>query len=336
MFQSPALFTPSAVSVHAKTASYMIKALLIIRLKQFYRGIIGIGLIRIIFLIGLIGFLGLFLYTKTSDKSTSQLVSIGLLSLIILIQIRRGDKLFLKSHFSNYKFLVLAEYVVISFPILLLLVAYSQWVSLIYFLSLLLILHLDLKPKYSSLNTKLQLLIPSDSFEWKAGIRKQLFIIVPIWIISAGTSFFIGSVPIAIFILGILTFSFYERGEPYQMILSYELNAKKFLFLKVKRQIQFFSIITIPLVGLFLIFNFDRWYIPVAEFLIFCSIHIYVIMTKYAFFEPNKISPAARTIGGIGVLGGIIPVFLPVVWILTVWFYLKSINNLNYYLDDYN
>ncbi len=313
----------------------MIKALLIIRLKQFYRGIIGIGLIRIIFLIGLIGFFGLFLYTKTSDKSTSQLVSIGLLSLITAIQLRRGDKLFLKSHFSNYKLLILAEYLVISFPIFLLLVVHRQWGSLLYFLSLLLIVHFDLKPRYSSLNTKLQAFIPSDSFEWIAGIRKQLFIIMPIWIISAGTSFFIHSVPIAIFILGISTFSFYEKGEPYQMILSYEINAKKFLFLKVKRQIQFFSILTIPLIGLFLVFNFNRWYIPITEYFIFCFIHIYVIMTKYAFYEPNKKSPAAQTIGGIGV-GGVIPIFLPVVWVLTIWFYIKSINNLNYYLDDYN
>lgn len=314
----------------------MIKALLIIRLKQIYRGLIGIGLIRGIFLIGLIGFLGLSLYIKTSDKSTSQFVSVAFIFLIIIIHLKRSDKLFLKSHFSNYKLLIFSEYVVISFPILLFLVIHKQWISLIGFSSLLFIVHLDLKSRYSSLNTKLQSLIPSDSFEWKAGVRKYLFIIISIWIVSAFTSFFIGSVPVAIFLLGILSFSFYEKGESYQMILSYELDTKKFLLFKVKRQIQLFSAVTIPLIGLFLIFNFDRWYIPVAEFLIFCFIHIYMIMTKYAFFEPNKRSPVVQTIGSIGVLASIIPVFLPVVLILTIWFYLKSLDNLNYYLDDYN
>ncbi len=314
----------------------MIKALLIIRFKQIYRGIFGIGLIRGIFLIILLGFLGLYLYSTTLDKSTSQLVSIGLLVLLAILHFRRGDKLFLKTHFTNYKLVLFIEYIVISFPILILLVVHKQWVSLVYFLSLALIVQFDLKPKYSNLNTKLQKLIPSDSFEWKAGVRKQLFIIVPVWIVSAVTSFLIGSVPIAIFILGLLTFNFYERAEPYQMILAYELKTKKFLLLKVKQQLQLFSIITIPLVGLFLIFNFHRWYIPLTEFAIFCFIHIYGIMTKYAFFESDKKSSAAQTMGSIGVLGGIIPVFLPVVWALTVWFYLKSINNLNYYLDDYN
>jgi hypothetical protein len=35
-------------------------------------------------------------------------------------------------------------------------------------------------------------------------------------------------------------------------------------------------------------------------------------------------------------VGGIIPVFLPVVWLLTILFYSKSVNNLNFFLDDYN
>ena len=314
----------------------MIRALLLIRLKQSYRGLLGIGLIRLVILIALIGFLGLWLFIKTSDKSTAQMVSIGFLLLITIIQLRRGDKSFLKSHFPNYKLLIYAEYTIISFPILLLLVIHQQWISLISFLSLFLIVNLDLKPRYSNINTKLQRLIPSDSFEWKAGLRKHIYIVVPVWIIAILTSFFIGSVPVAIFIFGILTISFYEKCEPYQLILSYELNAKKLIFLKVKRQLQLFSISVLPLIGLFLIFHIDKWHIPIAEYIILCFLHIYVIMTKYAFFESNKKSSAAQTFGSIGFFGGIIPIFLPVVWLLTIWFYFKSINNLNYYLDDYN
>ncbi len=314
----------------------MIKILLTIRLKQIYRVLIEIGLIRLTFLICLIGYFGFFLYTMTLDKLNSQFVSFGMVLLITTIQLKRKDKLFLKTHFSNYKRIILTEYALISLPILCLLFIHYQWSSLIVFFSLLVIVNLDWRPRHSSLNTKLQALIPSASFEWKAGIRKQLYFIVPVWVITVLTSFFIGSVPITIFILGISTLSFYERCEPYQMILSYELNAKQFLFQKIKRQLQLFSIITIPLIVLFILFNTNRWYIPIAEYLIFCFIHIYVIMTKYAYFEPNAKSPAAQTFGVLGLIGGLIPVFLPLVWLLTLWFYIKSINNLNYYLDDYN
>jgi len=59
-------------------------------------------------------------------------------------------------------------------------------------------------------------------------------------------------------------------------------------------------------------------------------------MTKYAFFEPNIKSPAAQVFLNIGGVGLILPIFLPVIWLLTVRFYIKSVNNLNFFLDDYN
>lgn len=315
----------------------MIRTLLIIRLKQIYRGLIGIGFFRIVFLLGLMGFLGIMLFTKTSNESTSQYISLGLLVLLLMIQLGRSDKLFLKRHFPGFKSIILTEYIAISTPVLFCLMFHGQWIPTItLFFGLLIIVHLDAPPTGKSLNTKLQDLIPPDCIEWKSGLRKQFFIIVPTWIIAALTSFFIGSVPTVIFILGILTFSFFERCEPYQVLLSYEFAPCKFLLHKVKRQIQLFSVVVMPLIGLYLIFNFDKWYIPVAEFIIFVFLHIYIIMVKYAFYEPNTKSPAAQTFGGIGALGGIIPIFLPLVWSLTIWFYLKSINKLNYYLNDYH
>lgn len=314
----------------------MIRALLKIRLKQIYRGIIGIGLIRFIFLVGLVGFLGFALYVKSSDKLTSQYLSAGFLLLIMFVHSKRGDKLFLKSHFSNYKTLMLAEYVILSIPVLCCFLIHKQWVAISQLTGLLIIINIDLKARNSNLNTKLQKLIPDDAFEWKAGIRKQFFIIVPIWIIAALTSFFIGSVPIAIFILGITILSFFEKCEPYQILLSFELSATKLLILKVKRLLQLFSTLVIPLLVLFIVFNPDKWYVPVAEYFIFCSLLIYTIMTKYAFYEPNIKSSAAQIYIALGALGGIIPFFLPVVWLLTIFFYSKLVNNLKFFLYDYN
>ncbi len=314
----------------------MIRALLIIRWKQIYRAVNEIGLFRVVFLAGLFAFFVLFLYTKASNTLSSRLLSIGFLFLIWIIHVKRGDKLFLKSHFSNYKLLILSEYLILSLPVMLLIVIHQQWISLIGSLGLWLIINFDLKIKHLSLNTKLQELIPSDSFEWKAGLRKHFYILVPLWIIAMATSFFVASVPIAIFILGLLMFSFFENGESSQILLSYEYSPKKLILHKMKRQIQLFSISVLPLIGMFLLFNFDKWYIPVAEYLIFCFLHIYLITAKYTFYEPNKRSPAVQILGGIGLVGGIIPIFLPVVWFLTIWFFHKSVNNLNFYLDDYN
>lgn len=314
----------------------MIKALLIIRLKQVYRSIAGIGLLRMLFLAAFIAYLGFFLYSNASEKLTSLYISIGFLLLILLIHLKRRDKQFLKSNFSNFKTLLLTEYFLVSIPILTCLIIQQQWISLLPLLGLFVIVHLNFKTKYSSLNTKLQALIPSDSFEWKAGLRKQFFLLVPVYLIAIITSYYIGSVPLAILIIGISTFSFYENCESQQLLLAYELSSKKLLQLKVKRQLQLYSVATAPLIILFLVFHNDIWYIPIIEYLIFCSLHLYAIMIKYAFFSPNIKSTAAQTMGTISILGGIIPIFLPVVWALTIWFYIKSIHKLNYYLDDFD
>lgn len=85
-----------------------------------------------------------------------------------------------------------------------------------------------------------------------------------------------------------------------------------------------------------MVFHHDIWYIPIIEYFIFISLYIYVILTKYAFYEPNSKSKAAQVFGVIGVIGGIIPVLLPVVWLLSIRFFFKSKENLNIYLNDYN
>ena len=216
----------------------MIEAFVKIRLKQFYRGLIGVGLIRIIFLIGLVGFIGIALFIKTSESPDSYYVT-GLTTLIILlVQTKRQDKLFLKTNFDNYRLICLVEYLILASPIIVLLIFHFQWIPLLLLLSAIyLIIHLDLKTKKRNLNTKLQQFIPSDCFEWKGGIRQTLFILIPLWMTGLFTSFFIGSVPIVLFIIGIIPFSFYEKGEPYQMILAYEMGTNQFLFHKIKMQI---------------------------------------------------------------------------------------------------
>jgi len=315
----------------------MVKALMLIRVKQAYRAIVQIGLFRSVFLCGLLFFVGSLLYSYASYKLYSQIISVGFVLLLLSIHIKRGDKLFLKSHFSHHKRLILFEYVFLSVPVLSLLLIHLQWLSILELcIGILLVSLFDITTKHRILNSRLQAAIPADSFEWKAGIRKYFFTISIVWIFALIASFSIGVVPLAIFILGFLTFSFYEECESYQVLLLHELNAKQFLLLKVKRQLILFSIMVTPLILMFLIFHFDKWYIPIAEYVIFIFLHVYVIATKYAFYEPNTKSPAAQMFGAFGALGCFIPVFIPLVWLLTIRHYLKSIDKLNFYLNDYN
>jgi hypothetical protein len=308
-----------------------------IRTKQIFRAIEEIGLLRVVFLIGLLGYLTFGMFIQLSKVPNLYYTTGAYFGVILLIHINRSDKIFLKTHFDKHKFIYLVEYLLLTLPLILCLLYYQQWcVSGLLYMALLIVINWEVKVKHRSLNTKIQKLIPHDCFEWKSGIRKTYALIVVLFVLGLGTSFFIGSVPVVIFILGILPFSFYEKGESLQMILVFEMNPNRFLRHKVEMQLFLFSVLVLPLILAFLIFHYERWYIPVIEYFIFVSLHIYVILTKYAFYEPNQKSGAAQIFGTIGAMGMIIPVFIPVIWFLSIRFYFKSKNKLNFYLSDYN
>jgi len=315
----------------------MIQAFINIRFKQIFRALEGLGLIRTIFLIGLLVFIGFGLFVQTASTPNSYYITGLHLLIITLIQVKRPDKRFAEINFNNFKLIFLIEYLLLMLPLFICLIYHKQWMQVISFVVLtLLIVNLDFKLKPKSLNTSIQKLIPSDCFEWKGGVRKTLVLIVILWIIGLGTSFFVGSVPVVIFILGILPLSFYEKGEPVQMILAYEMGTSRFIMHKIKMHLALFTILSIPLIIAFLFFRPELWYIPIAEFFIFITSHIYVILLKYAFYQPNNKSNAAQVFVLIGAIGMIIPVFIPVIWLLSIRFYFKSRENLNFYLNDYN
>jgi hypothetical protein len=310
---------------------------IIIRLKQLYRTLTGIGLIRFIFLIALISFLGIYVFLQTLKTPGSFYVTGAVLLIILMIHAKRTDRTFLRTHFEHYGLICLAEYIILTLPILVFLIINHQWIAVALLLvALSITAGLNLKIRSPQGNAKMLKLIPYPCYEWKSGMRRNGYIIFSLWMIGLGTSFFIGSVPIVLFILGIIPFSFYDKEEPYQMIIACEMSTNRFLFNKLKMQLTLFSLLAFPLVILFIIFNPQLWYIPVVEYLIFITLHIFLILARYAFYQPNEKPYSAQVYGAIGVLAGIVPILLPVIWLLSVRFFFKSQENLKPYLNDFN
>jgi hypothetical protein len=186
-----------------------------------------------------------------------------------------------------------------------------------------------------TLNTRLQQYIPSDMYEWKAGIRQYFFFSIIVWLLGLCTSFFVASIPVALFIIGALMFDFYKTNESWQILLSCQKNATEFLCVKMKQHVMFFSLLVLPLVIAFMIFHLEYWYIPVIEFIILLSIHIYCIVLKYAFYSHDR-STVNPILQGTGIIIGLIPVTVPVLWLFSIYFYYKAQSNLYFYLNDYN
>lgn len=304
---------------------------------QFGRILNGIGLFRTLFLAGLLGFSGLLLFKLASKPPDSYYAGGIILLLVLFIHINRRDKLFLRTNFDHYHIVFVCEYIALSLPVAIFLVISHQWIPLLILIpALFFILFLNVSPGQRKTNTLLQKVIPSSCFEWKGGTRQIFFILVPLWAIGLFGSFYIGCVPVVLLLIGIIPFSFYERGEPYQMIVAFETGPVRFLLNKIKMVIGLFTALSLPLITAFIIFHYEWWYIPVIEYLIFITIHIFMVLTKYAFYEPNEKSAAAQTFTAIGALSGVIPLFLPVVWLLSIRFFFRSRKNLNFYLNDYH
>ena len=220
----------------------MIQAFIKIRFFQIYRAIKGLGIIRSCLLLGLFVFVAFILFIQSSKYPNSLYVAGIYLLILILIQFKRSDKQFLKVHFNNFKRILLIEYMLLIIPLFICFIYNKQWQPLLLSVILLfVIVNINFRFKSLSLNTLIQRLIPSSCFEWKSGIRKNLLLIVPLFVLGLGTSFYIGSVPIVIFILGIIPFGFYEKGESLQMLLASEMGASGFLFNKILMQLILFQ-----------------------------------------------------------------------------------------------
>lgn len=315
----------------------MIVKILNIRIKQIARIASQIGIFRTIFLFGFIASFLSILFIKTEGNKYEELM-IGIFSLSILfIHLKRKDKEFLEINALKPQRILLTEYVIISAPLIISLLYRGLWNYLIiYLFTLTLISFLKIIPKKSSLNTVFQKLIPDENFEWKSGIRKYLLLFIVIWPVGLFTSFFVASVPIAIFILGAVVLSFYEKPESLQMLIAGELNTKRFLMKKVKSQLLYFSILILPLVLSFIIFHPRYYYIPLLEYLIFIILIIYTILLKYAFYQPANKSGAIQIFTMIGSFCLFIPVFIPVILLLSIKFLFQASHKLKFYLNDFN
>ncbi len=315
----------------------ILKNLLLIRIKQLYRSLSGLGIARILVLVAVGVYVGVTLYTHTEKAPNSTLAAATYFCLVASIHFKRRDITFLRIHSMNPRAILLTEYLALSAPLLVLLTHHKQWPQLLAYTLLLLPLACA-QVRFGGVGTRafLNRYIPSSSFEWKSGVRSWLLLMLPIWVLAFFTPHLTWTVPAALLIIGILCISFYEVGESLPMLLAPELGPKGFLAKKVKHHIAIYTVVVLPLSIAYIGFHPSLWFIPVLGYLLFTSIHIYAILIKYTFYRPNQKSSASQVFGAIGVMGIILPFIIPVVWALAIYFYFRSKENLNQYLYDYH
>ncbi len=308
-----------------------------IRLKQLYRAYSDLGLFRSIVASGLIIFLIMALYTYISKPGLHGWITAGYLAFILIVHVKRPDRRFLKINVANHRGILFFEYALLAIP-LVFCQLYLQFFELavVTILILFVIPFMGFSIQRKGLNNRFIRAIPDEAFEWKSGARKYYIFMVIVWFIGLFVSSYVVSVPVAIVILGLVMVNFYKYGEPLSLLMSQELGPKQFLFRKILTVQAIFSVILLPLVIAYLIFHLELWFILFFEYMLISFILWYAIFLKYTFYKPNKQLIARQLFTAIGAMSLFLPFLIPLLWILSVRFYSKSITNLNLYLNDFN
>lgn len=315
----------------------MYLSLLQIRFKQIYRTASNLGLFRALFVAILLFLLLLAFFTYLGKSGFRNWLTVGYLSGLLSTHLNRPDKQFLIINAQGYNTVFLLDYVFLAIPLLVCQLFYQQFIlapTSAIVIGLIPFINISIQKR--SLNNLIINAIPNEAFEWRAGVRKLFVFVLTIWFLAIIFSWFVATVPVAIFILGVSVFSFYDKGESIAILLSPELKSKRFLLRKITVAQLLFSTLLFPIVITFMIIHPELWYIPLIEFVLFSSILTYIVLLKYSFYRPNKKLIAGQMFSAIGALSVLLPFFIPLVWVLTIRFYFKSVSNLNIYMNDFN
>lgn len=314
----------------------MISAIFKIRIRQIGRIVNDIGLLRFLVVAFFLGTAIIITYMATNNQDGSIIISFLTVTSLFYLHVKRSDSQFLKSHVDHYIILQILEYLLLSLPITTGLAIHAQYTVFIAFIVCISLMTLFVKPfRRRTINTIIQKYIPDKAYEWKSGIRKSVYWLILIWVSAISTSFWIGSVPVAIVICGLIFLGFIDKNEPLSYLMSFEQSPGPFLLTKIKLHLLLFSVPLVPLIIIHLVFHYQYWYLAILPYFIVAFIHVYAILGKYSFYVPNTRS-GSQPFNMLGFAGVLLPFLLPLVIVLTIRFYFRSIDNLKIYLHDYH
>ena len=170
-------------------------------------------------------------------------------------------------------------------------------------------------------------------FEWRAGMRKNqyLFIILYILAIAIGQKY--GQ---AFIIIGLITFvfaSFYNEAEPKVFLIIKHNNAYDFIISKLLTHVKWYLFFTLPLF-LFYFISYPKFILfYIALYIIYILNFLVFILNKYKSYIPNKLNNSNTVIIGLLFAGLFLPFLFPISIILVVVYYQKSVKNLKSYFN---
>lgn len=321
------------------TALFEICAHFRMRWKQGCRMAVQLGIFRLLLVAVAFFYLCVVIYMVSAGKTNRYYVAAAWMLILLSVQLKRGDRKFLYLHTSYDRLICAAGNMALSVPILVCLLLHGGWryavlIAVTAFLTGFIPMRYR-KRRQNVENTWLPRKIPYDAYEWRGGVRQSSF-----WLASVGAIGLFGACfsvvgYLSIFLTGLIVFDFYRHPEPWPFILSLRKSAGRFLLFKIRRNLLFFVLLTLPVAVLLVVFHPVRWYVPLLEVVLLSGVHLYGIVLKYVYYSHRK-APVRSLSRIMGLIIGLNPFTAPLLWAFTAYLFIKARTNLTFYLHDYN
>lgn len=279
------------------------------------------------FILMLIGFIGLsiYLFSKT-DYAEYVYILIALRLVSKLSEINRNDFLKMVFEYKMYLKLRVVENIIIALPFIIFL-TYKQLYP-----SLIVLIILSISMALINFKSTFNFTIPTPfykyPFEFSVGFRSTFYLFffayfLTFMAVSVG-NFSLGA--FALMLIFLVTISFYSKPENEYYVWSFKKSPRGFLFEKIKIGIIYSTILSIPVLLALGVFFRDEASILFLLLLLGYVYLIAMILAKYSAYPLELNIPQ-------GILFAISLLFPPLLIGVIPFFYLKSINRLNAFLE---
>jgi len=305
----------------------IIRTILYLRIVALRRSLLSLGWWRLLLLLAFVLWVAFHLVTLQSPFAL-------LLTAIIIIaglHFSRNDCFFLQTLSSQWAWIMRTEYALLSLPFFIGMITWVYWKGLIAWLIMLWLLPDMQMPVVRSSGTVLICnLLPADMYEWKAGLRKNGWIITALWVL-AGLFYWAIVAQVALLLLYLLiTGSFYVSCEPRIWLDMQEAaQLRRFLWQKVKT--AFVGTIggALPFYLLISIFHWQQSWL-ITPFLLIAFVYVsYAVFLKYALYAEGRSLEPFMLHHLIFVSSCAVPVFLPIAAYFWWSNYRKACRNLS-------
>ncbi|MCX6303939.1 MAG: hypothetical protein NT040_03135 [Bacteroidetes bacterium] len=315
----------------------MTSRLIRLRFLQLYRGSGDLGLFRVLLVIVVfLPLTAIFLVQHVAQRPWDAAIPAIVLYITWMIHVTRRDYHFLLAIVPHPRVVFIAEYVLFTVPVAVLLLSAALYVHLLLFLAALVVIASTVPSpaKIASRIVKLWM-VPAGMFEWQGGIRKNLVVIVIFYIPGLFGFYHAGLSAASLFLLTMVFISFYSEYEPANMLAACNCRSLRFLVQKVVRHTGCFALFLLPLLLVAFVRDESRL-ITAGYFLAALNMLAFSILLKYYQYRPGAYSGAHQL---LTTLACFISVVLPVAlffMLVNIFLAVVANRNLKSYLNDRN